>query len=154
VVCRSRIFVLGHREGQGLVVALSDRGQVLWERSTPLEPRSQVALPFERGLLVTDARGGALRVLPDGQVGWVLGGASDQLSAPVAPQLRRGVLVVPGPTVRLVDPVSGRLLAQVETGPHLSDLAVDAQLTLYALQEPGVLEAFEPAAVLALVRSR
>ena len=57
-----------------------------------------------------------------------------------------------GPAVRLVDPASGRLLAQVDTGPHVSDVQVDARLTVYALHEPGVLEAFEPGAVLSLVR--
>jgi PQQ-like domain len=151
VVSRGQVYVLGHREGRGVVVALSRRGQVLWERPTPLEPNTQAAVPFEHGLLVTDARGGALRLLPDGQAAWVLGGSADQLSVAVAPVLRRGVLVVPGPVVRLVDPTGGRLLAQVETGPHITGLAVDAQFTLYALHEPGVLEAFEPGAVLSLV---
>ncbi len=134
------------------MVALSAAGQVLWERPTPLEPHTQVALPYQRGLVVADARGGAVRLGPDGALAWVLGGAADQLSAPVAPVLRRGLLVVPGPAVRLVDPSGGRLLAQVETGPHVTDLQVDARLTLYALREPGVLEAYEPGAVLSLVR--
>jgi outer membrane protein assembly factor BamB len=151
VTSRGRVYVTGHRGGQALVVAISGRGEVLWERPTPLEPASQLAVAFEQGLLVTDARGGAVRLLADGQPSWVLGGSADQLSRPVAPLLRRGVLVVTGPTVRLVDPTVGRLLAQIETGPHLGDVAVDARFTLYALREPGVLEAFEPGAVLSLV---
>jgi hypothetical protein len=151
VVSRGRVYVAGDRDGRAVVVALSSRGEVLWERSTPLDATSQLALPFQRGLLLSDGRGAAVRLLPGGETAWALEGSTDQLSAAVRPVLRRGVLVVPGPAVRLVDPAVGRLLAQVETGPRVLDVAVDTRLTLYALREHGVLEAFEPRAVLALV---
>lgn len=146
-----RIYLTGHRDGQGLIVALSLKGQMLWERPTPLDPHSQRAVAYERGVVVTDARGHALRLLPDGQTAWVLGSAGDQLSNPIAPVMRRQIVVVPGPTLRLVDPRGGRILSQLETGARVVDVAVDQKLTIYVLKEPGVLEAWRPAAVLALV---
>ena len=100
VATQGRIFLTGHREGRALVVALSLGGRVLWERPTPLDPHSQLPVAFEGGVVVTDARGHAVRLLPDGQPSWVLGGSGDQLSSPIAPVIRRRVLVVPGPTQR------------------------------------------------------
>ena len=151
VATQGRIFLTGHREGRALVVALSLGGRVLWERPTPLDPHSQLPVAFEGGVVVTDARGHAVRLLPDGQPSWVLGGSGDQLSSPIAPVIRRRVLVVPGPTLRLVDPHSGRVLNQLATGPRVVDVAVDQKLTIFVLKELGVLESWRPAAVLSLV---
>ncbi len=151
VATSGRIFLTGHRDGKAMVVALSLKGQHVWERPTPLDPHSQRAVAYEGGVVVTDARGHAVRLLPDGQTAWVLGSTGDQLSKPIAPVIRRRVLVVPGPTLRLIDPRSGRVLSQLETGPHVVDVAVDPKLTIFVLREPGVLESWRPAAVLALV---
>jgi outer membrane protein assembly factor BamB len=151
VVSKGRIFLTGHRDGKALVVAISLGGRVLWERTTPLDPHTQLAVAFEGGLVVTDARGHAVRLLPDGETAWVLGSSGDQLLSPIAPVIRRHVLVVPGPLLRLVDPRGGRVLHQMETGARVVDVAVDQKLTVYVLKEPGILEAWRPATVLAVV---
>jgi hypothetical protein len=146
-----RVFLAGHRDGRAMVVALGPRGQPLWERSVPLDARTTCLLPWDRGVIATDARGAAVRLLPDGQPTWVVGGGGDELSAAIQPALSRHVLVVPGPATRLIDPRTGRVLTELDTGPRVSDLAVDRQLTIFVLKEPGVLEAWRPGAVLAVV---
>lgn len=151
VATKGRIFLTGQRDGQSLVVALSTSGHLLWERQTALDPSSQLALAFDGGLVVTDARGNAVRLLPNGETAWVLGSQGDQLSSPIAPVLRRHVLIIPGPTLRLVEPRGGRVLGELDTGPRVVDVAVDRTLAVFVLKEPGLLEAWRPAAVLALV---
>lgn len=146
-----KTFLVGQRDGRTLVCAIGPRGQLLWERPVALEPRSAGLVVWDKGVIATDATGAAVRLLPDGQTTWVLGSSGDQLTHPIAPVLMRGVLVVPGPDTRVVDPSSGRVLAALETGPRLTSLAVDRKLALYALKEPGVLEVWKPSAVLALV---
>ncbi|GMU61324.1 MAG: hypothetical protein AMXMBFR34_30870 [Myxococcaceae bacterium] len=150
-VARGKLFLAGAREGRTWVVCLGTRGQLLWERSIPCDPRTVTLLPFESGVLAGDARGVCTRLGPDGQVDWVLGGFDDELSRAIPLQLARHVLVVPGPTARLVHPQDGRVLGELDTGPRLTDLAVDKKLRLYAFSEPGTLTAFAPGTVLAVV---
>lgn len=151
VAARGRAFIGGARDGRTLVVALGPRGQVLWEKPVPLEGRSLRLVPWEGGVLATDARGGAVRLLPDGSPEWVLGACADELHHAIAPVVSKQVLVVPGPVTRLVQPRGGRVLAELETSGHLLDLAVDARLNLYVLREPGTLEHWAPSAALAVL---
>jgi hypothetical protein len=151
VISRGKVFLTGHRDGHAVVIALSSKGQLLWERSTPLDPHSQRAIAFEGAVVVTDARGHAVRLLADGELAWVLGGTGDQLASPIAPILRRHILVVSGPVLRLVDPRGGRVLASLETGPRITDVAVDSRMAIFVLKEPGRLEAWHPATALSLV---
>ena len=44
---------------------------------------------------------------------------------------------LPGEVTRAVEPRGGRVLAEVRTGLGLSDLAADARLNVYALDEDG-----------------
>ncbi|MEW5737509.1 MAG: PQQ-binding-like beta-propeller repeat protein [Myxococcota bacterium] len=150
-VARGKLFVAGAREGRTWVVCLGSRGQVLWERSVPCDARTVTLSPFEGGVLSADARGVCTRLRPDGQVDWVLGGFDDELSQEIPLQQARHVLVVPGPTVRLVHPQDGRVLGELDTGPRLSDLAVDKKLNIYAFSEPGTLTAWAPGRVLSVV---
>jgi hypothetical protein len=150
-VARGKLFVAGGREGRTWVVCLGRRGQVLWERSVPSDVRTVTLLPFDGGVLAGDARGVCTRLRSDGQVAWVLGGFDDELSQPIPLQLARHVLVVPGPTVRLVHPQDGRVLGKLATGPRLSDLAVDRRLNIYAFSEPNTLTAFAPGTVLSVL---
>ncbi len=150
---RGRVWLGGARDNEAVIVALTSRGRPVWEKVVPLEPRSLRLLPFEGGVLVTDARGAALRLLPDGAVAWVLGAPGDELLSPIDPALRRRTLVVPGPLTRLVDPLGGRVLAELPTGPRVLDLKADARLNLYLLREPGTLETYAPGAALAVVPS-
>jgi hypothetical protein len=151
VVTRSRIFLAGTREGRATVIALSSAGQVLWERAVHLDAATVTLLAFKGGVLAGDARGTAVRLLPDGQSAWVLGGEADQLGTAVPLALARAVLLVPGPVTRLVDPVSGRELFALPRAPRVTDVAVDARLNVYVLKEPGLLEAWKPATVLSVV---
>jgi hypothetical protein len=151
VVAHRRAFVAGEHEGGALIVALAAGGQVLWSRSVPLDARTTNLVPWDRGVIGTDARGAAIRLLPDGKPTWVAGAGSDQLSTPIAPAISRRVLVVPGPATRLIDLATGRVLAELETGPRVIDVAVDRKLSIFVLKEPGLLEAWRPATVLAVV---
>lgn len=151
VEARGTVWLGGARDGRTVVVSLGPRGQVRWEKPLPLDARTMRLLPFDGGVIACDARGAAARLLPDGSPDWVLGSSGDELITPLAPLLRRKTLVLPGPLTRLVDPRSGRVLAELPTGARVLALAADARLNLYVLREPGTLELFSPIASLALV---
>jgi hypothetical protein len=151
VVSRNRIFVAGRSEGRGAVACLSAKGEVLWLRSVPLDGATAVLLAFERGVIASDARGAAVRLLPDGEPSWVLGGLEETILARLPPRLAKGVLLVPGASIRLVEPTSGRVIAGTPPGPELADFAVGKGLTLFTYVEAGTLTCFEPGAVLSVV---
>lgn len=151
LVLRGKIFVAGRSDNRGAVACLSGKGEVLWLRGVPLEGGSTSLVGFERGVLATDGRGGAARLLPDGDVSWVLGGLEDALTQRIDPCLAKHVLVVPGTSVRLVEPTSGRLLASTPREPELTDCAVGRGLTLFTYAEAGALTCYEPRAVLSVV---
>ncbi|MBL8922645.1 MAG: PQQ-binding-like beta-propeller repeat protein [Myxococcaceae bacterium] len=151
LVVRGKIFVAGRSDNRGAVACLSARGEVLWLRGVPLDGASTSLLGFERGVLAVDGRGGAVRLLPDGDVSWVLGGLEDALTQRIEPSLAKHVLVVPGTSVRLVEPTSGRLLAATPREPELTDCAVGRGLTLFTYAEAGALTCYEPRAVLSVV---
>jgi hypothetical protein len=151
IVVRGKIFVAGRSDNRGAVACLSGKGEVLWLRGVPLDGTTASLAAYERGVLATDARGGAVRLLPDGDVAWVLGGLEDALTQRLQPTLAKGVLVVPGTSVRLVDPTSGRLLASTPREPELTDCAVGRGLTLFTYAEAGALTCYEPRAVLSVV---
>ncbi|HEY1087391.1 MAG TPA: hypothetical protein VGE37_06845, partial [Archangium sp.] len=153
VSARGRSWLAGAREGRTVVICLGPRGQVLWEKPIPCDARSVSLLPWEGGVIASDARGAATRLLPDGSTDWVLGSAGDELNHPIAPSVRRKTLIVPGPVTRLVQPSGGRVLAELATGARTLDLVADAKLTLYVLREPGTLETFVPGTALAVVPS-
>jgi hypothetical protein len=103
------------------------------------------------GVIAVDARGAAACVSADGQLEWVLGAAGDELADLPAPALRRGVLVLAGEKIRAVDPRGGRLLAELPAGRGLLDLRVDGKLSVYALDDGGVLRAWKLGTTLAVV---
>lgn len=150
-VTRSKLFVAGAREGRAWVVCLGARGQLLWERSIPCDVRTTTLLPWDGGVVAADARGVCTRLLPDGQVSWVLGGFGDELAHAIPLQHARHVLVVPGPAVRLVHPADGRVLAELPMAPRLTDLAVDKKLNVFAFTEPGTLAVYAPGTALSVV---
>jgi outer membrane protein assembly factor BamB len=153
VSARGRSFLAGARDGRTVVVCLGPRGQVLWEKPIPCDARTVNLLPWEGGVLASDARGAATRLLPDGSTEWVLGSSGDELNHPIPLSVRRKTLIVPGPVTRLVQPSGGRVLAELGTGARTLDLVADAKLTLYVLREPGTLETFVPGTALAVVPS-
>ncbi|MFZ5445787.1 MAG: PQQ-binding-like beta-propeller repeat protein [Myxococcota bacterium] len=153
VAARGRTWLGGARDGRTLVVCLGPRGQVLWEKPVACDARSLQLLAFSGGVIAADARGAAVRLLPDGSTEWVLGSSGDELSRPIAPVIRRATLVLPGPVTRLVQPQGGRVLAELATGARMLDLVADAKLTISVLREPGALDVYVPGTALSVVRS-
>ncbi|MDP3234017.1 MAG: PQQ-binding-like beta-propeller repeat protein [Myxococcales bacterium] len=150
VTVRGRIFVAGRAEGRGGVACLSGKGEVLWLRAVPVDGATASVVPFERGVLVTDARGAAVRLMPDGDTGWVVGGLEEALIQRLPPTLAKGALVVPGTSVRLIEPLSGRVMATTPREPELTDYCVGRGLTIFTYAEAGALTCFKPGAVLSV----
>jgi hypothetical protein len=151
VVSRGRLFVAGRHEGRGAVACLSGKGEVVWLRPVPLDGASISLASYERGVIANDARGAAVRLLPDGEPSWVLGGLEEAIAPRLAARLAKGVLVVPGASVRLVDPTSGRVIAGTPPTPELTDFGIGRGLSLFTYVEAGTLTCFEPGAVLSVV---
>jgi len=138
---RNRVWVAGIRESNAVVCCLGAKGKLLIDRSLPLGPGPFHLLGVRDGVLITSRSGAAALFGPEGQVIWKLEPAGEELARAVAPCFSRGVLVVPGEQVRVVDPVSGDVLAKLRAGVELCDLKVDAKLGLYLLDEDGSLSA-------------
>jgi hypothetical protein len=80
----------------------------------------------------------------------VVGGLEEALVQRLAPTLARGALVVPGASVRIIEPLSGRVLATTPREPELTDYGVGRGLTIFTYAEAGALTCFKPGAVLAV----
>ena len=125
---------------------------VAWECALPLAGRKLCVAAAGRGLLVTDERGGAALVRAPGALDWVSGGGDGpELERVLPAQLRRGVVLVPGPKVRAIDPRSGRELAAVERDAPLIDWSGDARLNLLLLESSGRLRSLSLGGTLAVV---
>jgi outer membrane protein assembly factor BamB len=151
IMFRQRTLLAGRRNGKVLLVALSRTGDLLWEKPLPLDGQYLFVLGLLHGALVQDSRGAAVFVSSDGQIDWVLGTAGAELPHAIGPAHARGVLVLPGETVRAVDPRSGRVLAEMKVGPALTALAADRALNLFLLMENGLLRSLKLAAQLSVV---
>lgn len=152
VTARGKAWVSGSRDGRTFVVCLGPRGQVLWEKTIATDARTTRLLAFEGGVIACDARGAAVRLLPDGSAEWVLGSSGDELNHAIEPLLRRRTLIVPGPVTRLVQPRGGRVVGELSTGARMLDLTADAKMTIFVLREPGSIETFVPSRAFAVVR--
>jgi len=102
-------------------------------------------------VLALGAAGAATLVDGGGQVQWHAGAAGEPLAARPPPAFARGVVLLPGETVRAVDPRGGQLLAEVAAGAGLCDLKVDGRLNLYLLDDACTLKAYRLATHLAVV---
>ena len=151
VASKQRTFIAGLADGKSQVLCLDQHGQLLWQRAVACDERTIRVVPFEGGVIASDARGVAVRLMPDGQIDWVLGANGDELSQPLAPQFARKLLVIPGPAIRVVEPSTGRVLSELDVGPHLTDYVLDSKFTLYTYTEPGTLQAFTPGTLLSVV---
>jgi outer membrane protein assembly factor BamB len=151
VASKNRTFIAGYVESTTQVVCLNQQGRLLWQRAVTCDARTVRLVPFESGVIGCDARGVAVRLLPDGEIDWVLGANGDELSHALAPRLARKLLVIPGPAIRVVEPLTGRVLSELDLGPHLTDFALDSKFTLYTYTEPGTLQAFTPGTLLSVI---
>lgn len=139
---RTRLYIAGERDKEGMLLCLDSRGKLLWERALNLGtgPFALTALP--RGVLVTSASGAAARVATSGELDWRVGAVGEPLASALPARASRGVVLIPGEQVRAVDPKGGQILAEVRAGAGLVALQADARLGLYFLDDAGTLSAY------------
>lgn len=139
---RTRLYVAGERDREGVLLCLDAKGKLLWERALHLGtgPYALAALPG--AVLVTSANGAAARVDTSGELSWRVGAVGEPLPAALPARTSRGVTLLAGDQVRAVDPKGGQVLGQVRAGAGLVALQVDARLGLYLLDDSGTLSAY------------
>jgi hypothetical protein len=137
----NRVWVAGARNASAVVFCFGPKGKLLLERSLPLGQGPFHLLSVRDSVLVSARNGAAALLNSEGEVVWQLEPSGEELVRPVSPSLARGVVIVPGERIRVIDPTSGSVLAEVAAGIELCDLKVDAKLSLYLLDEEGSLSA-------------
>jgi hypothetical protein len=151
IVASGRLLVVSRAEDDARLVCLGRSGELCWERPLHLESAAVSLHPVGRAVLASSQTGAAVLVSLDGLQQWRVGSAGAELPARVAACHARGVVLVPGEVTRAVEPRGGHVLAEVRTGIGLVDLAVDARLNLYALDEDGTLSAYRLVTALAVL---
>ncbi len=146
---KSRVWLAGTREKHAVVAALSATGKLLWERIVPVEARTLRLLPFGTSVIAADSSGAAIRLLPSGEAAWELAGVGDQLAGALPARLTRKLLLLPGPTLRWVDPPSGRIVSELPVGSHVHDVHVDRELGVTVLDRR--LTRYEPRGLLSVM---
>ncbi len=147
----TRVMIAGYQDQDAVLVCLGRYGQPLWEKKLHLGSGPLSLLGVGRMVLAQDRSGAATMVGSDGRIEWRVGAPGEELARTVAPHLVRGVLIVPGESVRAIDPRGGRVLGEVAAGVGLVDLKVDARLNLYLLDEDGSLRAYRLSSHFAVV---
>jgi hypothetical protein len=118
----------------------------------PIGPPPFHLLAYQGGVIACDRNGGAALLGADGQVGWRVGASGEPHAATLEPSFARGLLLLPGETVRLVDPGKGDVLGELPAGPGLTAARADGKLTVHLLDEDGRLSAHRLLTHLAVVR--
>lgn len=149
VMTRSRVWLGGTRDKATVIAALNASGRLLWERIVPVDARTLWLLPLGTSVIAADSSGAAIRLLPSGEAAWELVGAGDQLAGPIPARLTRKLLLLPGPSLRWVDPPSGRIVSELPVGGHVHDVHVDRQLGVTVLD--GRLTRYEPRGLLSVM---
>lgn len=147
-----RIWVLGQSGSEARMACLTPGGKRVWERAVPVGRPPFHLLPAGREVIAAGQGAAAARLGTDGQIAWRLGEPGEGHPVPAAPSLARGLLLLPGETVRAVDPATGHVLGEIDAGPGLADARADHRLGLYLLGEDGRVRAYRLATHLALVR--
>jgi len=137
----NRVWVTGARNASAVVLCFGPKGKLLLERTLPLGQGPFYLLSVRDSVLVSARNGAAALLNSEGEVVWQLEPSGEELVRPVSPSLARGVVIVPGERIRVIDPANGSVLAEVAAGIELCDLKVDAKLSLYLLDEDGSLSA-------------
>jgi len=141
VALPNRVFVAAARGAGAALVCLSGRGQRLWEQALP-DAGEHGLLTLGHSVIAVSRRGAAAAFDADGTPLWRVAGATEAIARTLAPQRSRGLVLLPGATVRAVNPQSGEVVGEVDAGAGLVDLAVDGRLNLYLLDDDGALRAF------------
>jgi len=147
-----RVWAVGQSAGATHLYCLTSSGKLLFQRALPLGPAPFHLLGAGRGILAMGRNAAAVRVQPDGELAWRLGPAGEPHAPDLAPSLARGLLLLPGEKVRLVEFSRGEVLAEIDAGPGLAAACADRKLTVYLLHEEGGLTAHKLITHLAVVR--
>jgi outer membrane protein assembly factor BamB len=147
----SRALIGGTHDGAPLLECVGKTGALQWSKRIPLAPGPMQLVAPPKSALAFDRTGAAVCLDASGEISWRLGAAGTPLVRAVSARWLRQVLLIPGERVRAVDVRGGRELAEIEAGPGLRDLAVDAHLNLYVLDDAGELKCYALASHLALV---
>jgi hypothetical protein len=145
------LYLAGEHGDGSLLLSLTREGRRRWHRALPQVREPVAVLPTPKGVYVTCRSGACVKVSVTGEVRWTNGTRTDCGALPGPPILRRDVLLIPGETVRALDPKNGATLAEVRVGQGVASLVVDAQLTIYTLTEGKVLSAHRLATSLAII---
>lgn len=151
VAHRNRIWLAGQQEKRGLLLSLDSSGNILWKRVVPLGAPPYQLLALNGSILLCASDGSAALFSAEGEQSWHLGSSGDPLPGVARPAFARGVAVIPGPRIRIVEPAGGQVLAEVSGGQGLCSLVVDRKLNLYLLDDDGTLSAHRLASHFALV---
>ncbi|MFN0061661.1 MAG: PQQ-binding-like beta-propeller repeat protein [Myxococcaceae bacterium] len=145
-----RLFILGNNAGKGRVLALSRAGKVHLNVELPFAAPAYWAKPFRGGLNIEGA-GNIARIAANGALQFHL---SPTLAGweTHAVTLARGIVFVLGPTLRMVDAISGRELGEMALPKGRNHIAVDRRLTLYVLSDTGRLSAYALASHFSVLR--
>jgi outer membrane protein assembly factor BamB len=147
----NRLYLAGEQDDDGVLLCFGAQGKLAFQRKLHLGRGPYELLRVDRAVLAVGATGAATLVAGDGQVQWHAGASGEPLATRPPPAYARGVVLLPGETVRAVDPRGGQLLAEVNAGAGLCDLKVDGRLNLYLLDDAGTLKAYRLATHLAVV---
>ncbi len=154
LVLGGRVLLAGVEGGEGVLVCLTSRGTVLWQRPLHLGEGPFGLIAVGRSVVVSGPSGAGAMFDLEGAQSWRVGTSAERgesLHAFVPPRAARGVVLLPGEVTRAVDPRGGRVLAEVHTGVGLCGLQVDSKLNLYALDEDGSLTAWRLSSSLAVL---
>ncbi|HXX31924.1 MAG TPA: PQQ-binding-like beta-propeller repeat protein [Myxococcaceae bacterium] len=143
------VRALGIRDGSAVLVCLGARGAPRWERRLPPGPGPWTLTGDGAASLVTAGDGSAARIDARGHLEWRLGGQSSRSAA--SSVLVRGVLLVPGETVRAVDAHSGRVVAELADAEGVHALGATEALDVAVLDAAGDLSLWRLGASLGLV---
>jgi outer membrane protein assembly factor BamB len=145
-----RIAVAGAVAGDPMIAALGADGVAAWTVAPPLA--SAPAIATAGALLVArDSRGALLAFGRDGTARWSRPAPAGQPAAGgCPPAIARGMVVVAGDGVAALDARTGELLGAV-TGVAPARLAVDASLTVTAMDADGLATGWRLATHLSVV---
>jgi hypothetical protein len=136
VAAGARAWVAGMHQGAPGLASVDARGRLVWLRPMPVDPQPAGLVRAGAEVVVTGITGAAVRVRRDGRAVWRLG-AGVRTGTPLAPALHRGVLFVPGQSLRAVDLRTGRVLAELPTGKSPRAMAVGPRLEVAVLDDAG-----------------
>src|SRR5262249_26302407 len=101
------------------------------------------------------ARAGSAALLSsEGDLTWQVPSAGEELAVSVPPAYLRGLIVLPGERVRIVEPRGAEVLAEIPAGGGLCGLEVDRRVIIYLLDYDGMLKAYRLASHYALVKGQ